>query len=643
MKSLWLKDRPWILTFAIVGAIGLAVAASQVGFMRLFVVGPNRLEILFYGAGSAALLLGAVAVLWDDILGTREFLMQRPISREALIRSRMLACFAVLASWMITVPLASWLHAAFWSDIYDLRFWAGLPEILSTLQIVWPMCAIGFLAASVPSPWWMRLVLAALLTATVGVAIDLGTAKPGAEASVAGFALACWIPALVLFPLAIGCNAQHVDPDRPWSHRTRWMAGVVFVVSLAYTAGGLAREVQKHSTSSLRWEYPRIVNVDNAIRLAVRGEDWTKLVIADENHVPVGSVRSMAQFERIEYRANAMDELFQIEAPRFSGLGGYEARMRGGRIWMGRDGRAWLHQRETGDVRLTGVGAELAAFPRALRLRNVDDVGEELNRSVIVVGDSESGKLWRYDDDLGYFVVWPLPDGDRFEEVSHLRLLEWRNAVAEAPALLSQLLTRDEYVSHLRGVTGSYLVKDGVLVAVDVPRKRNQQRVRTETVTLGDDPLVYSVEVPAHDGLPSFRHDFEPRTSAEFGYASTAMAMAAIRPPLTQVANHLFTDDHSEASIWQDRIVCGGKRTWLLLSGIALSVGCALLIRRRLRRIGADASACNFWVVAIVVGGPVIAVLPLLLESVRNHARPVVAAPPPPRIVSVLKREEILA
>ena len=171
MKSLWLKDRPWILTFAIVGAIGLAVAASQVGFMRLFVVGPNRLEILFYGAGSAALLLGAVAVLWDDILGTREFLMQRPISREALIRSRMLACFAVLASWMITVPLASWLHAAFWSDIYDLRFWAGLPEILSTLQIVWPMCAIGFLAASVPSPWWMRLVLAALLTATVGVAI----------------------------------------------------------------------------------------------------------------------------------------------------------------------------------------------------------------------------------------------------------------------------------------------------------------------------------------------------------------------------------------------------------------------------------------------------------------------------------------
>ena len=643
MKSLWLKDRPWILTFAIVGAMALALVTSDNGFLRLFVLGPHRLDNLFFCAGGTALVLGGVAVLWDDILGTREFLMQRPISRRSLFRSRMLASVAVLASWMVAIPLLTWLLAAWSIGIYDLSFWAGVPEILSTLQIVWPMCAIGFLAAAMPAPWWQRLVCATLLTVTVGMAIDRGTANPGGEVSPAWFAVACWLPAIVLFSLAAGLDAQRQDPDRPWSHRTRWLAGSALVVSLAYMVGGVARDAQTHSARSLLWEYPRIVRIDGAIRLASRSRDWNKLTVADENHVTIGEVRDSDDFARIEYDSQRIPELLQIEAPRFHRRRGLEARIPGGRVWIGHDGSAWLLDVERREVRRSGIGPDLAKFPDGLRPQNVDDVGEQLNRSVVVVGDQESGKLWRFDGKLGYFVAWPLPDGDRFEDVPYLRLVEWRNATGEAPALLLELLTRHDQVSHLRGANASYLIKDGELVAVDVPRRNRGKRERLEGVRHGNDPLVFSVEVPAHDDLPSFRHDFAPRTWAELGYAANAMALAAMRPPVTQVVSHLFTDDRSADAIWSDRVICGGKRTWLVLSGIALSVICALLMRRRLRRIGVTASACRFWVVATIVAGPVTAILPLFLESARNHAHPDVKAPPAPRIVSVRNPEEIRA
>ena len=105
MRALWLKDRPWMLAMFLIGAIAMAVAVADQGFVDVFVLAPRRLEACFYVAGAAGLLLGAVAVLWDRLLGTREFLTQRPIGKRALAWSPLLACMVVLLAWQLMVPV----------------------------------------------------------------------------------------------------------------------------------------------------------------------------------------------------------------------------------------------------------------------------------------------------------------------------------------------------------------------------------------------------------------------------------------------------------------------------------------------------------------------------------------------------------
>lgn len=643
MNALWMKDRPWMRAFGIAGTIALAIVASQQGFLRLFVLAPMRLEELFYTAASIALVLGAAAVLWDDLLGTREFLMQRPIRRDALIRARISACAAVCAQWIVVVPIVTWVLCAFYSGIYDVTFWAGLPELLATLQIVWPACAIGLLAASLPAPWWLRLFAAATLTLTVGMSIDLGTKGVDRTASPLWFAIVCWAAALMMSWLAAVVSAQRADPDRPWQPRTRVLGGAVLVVSLAYTVGALAREGQSHSLRSLQWQYPRIARIGDEIRLAARVEDWTRLAIAGDDHQPTADVRPSDDFRVVSYELGRIRELLAIEPPRFHSRRNEECHMREGRMWLSRDGRAWMYLRELGAVRATGVGAGHEPLPRDLRPWNVDDIGAEPNRGVVVVGDRSSGKLWRFDRVAGHFVIWPLPDGDAFQGVRYTRASEWRNGPATAQPLLQQLFANDSSISYIRGERRGYAIKDGELLPIDVPSQSRQQQAGPVATVEGEDRISYAVEVPAHDGLAAYRHEFTPRTWAERGYAANAMALAVIRPPVTQVVSHLFADDPSGPSVWLDRVVCGGKRTWLLLVGIALSAASAVLVRRRLRRLGAEPTTCTFWTVAIVATGPVTSVLPLLLESARSHARHQVLAAPKPRIVSVREAEESVA
>lgn len=90
MNALQQKDWPWMRGMTGLGSIGLGLAVTEYDFLTLFVLGPYRLEVLFYMAACFGLLLGALAVLWDDLLGTREFLVQRPVSKEALARSPLL-------------------------------------------------------------------------------------------------------------------------------------------------------------------------------------------------------------------------------------------------------------------------------------------------------------------------------------------------------------------------------------------------------------------------------------------------------------------------------------------------------------------------------------------------------------------------
>src|SRR5262249_47044198 len=73
------KDAPWLLFMLLAGSTALTAAWASIGFADVWLFPLQRTDAPFHAAWITGLLLGAVAVLYDDLLGTREFLLQRPV------------------------------------------------------------------------------------------------------------------------------------------------------------------------------------------------------------------------------------------------------------------------------------------------------------------------------------------------------------------------------------------------------------------------------------------------------------------------------------------------------------------------------------------------------------------------------------
>lgn len=642
MNGLLQKDRPWMLGAVIGGGVGMGFAATQYDFVMMFVLGPRELELLYYLAASCGIALGALAVLWDDLLGTREFLAQRPVTVAAMARSPLQACLVVLLSWMVIVPVFAWGMTAFWSGMYDLSYGAGFPEILATMMVAWPACAVGCLAAALPAPWWLRLLLAAALTLSAALLVS-GIAATDGVTSHLGFVFACVVIAAVLFAIAGFLNKQRQDPDQPWPMQTRLVAGILLVVAFGHSLTALGREALSNAVNTAQWEYPQIVRMDDRVGLAVRTRDWRKWVECDSEHAVIGEPRPRADFGEIDYRAPRMYDVIEGEAPRFRDHFRERVSLNRSDLYMHQDGRVWLRDRGRGKLHVTGLGPQHEKLPRGMQLGYVDDVGKDPNQRSVIAEDAESGRLLRFDETAGHFVALTLPAGDRFERVGYVREREAKPNVGEV-SLLAFLFVHDDSISFIRGKNGSYAMKDGELVAFEPPvRQKQTVASKVKGNVIGDDPLSFVVEVPAHDGLPSFRHEFQPRTGSERFYAGLGMALSTLRPPLTQASCSLLCDDKSAPSVFVDRLIVGGKRVWLLLLGFAVAGVGAWGIQRRLLRIGASDHARRFWVVVSALVGPIAVLLAVLVETPRRHARPNVVPAPAPRIVSVSECEEVVA
>ena len=627
----------------IAGGVGLGFAASQHDFVTMFVLGPRRLELLYYLAASCGIVLGALAILWDDLLGTREFLAQRPVTSDAMARSPLQACVVVLLSWMVIVPIFAWCMTAFWSGMYDLSYGAGFPEILATMMVAWPACAIGCVAAAMPAPWWLRLLLASTLTLSTALLIS-GVAATDGVSSHLGFAFACIAVAAVLFAIAGFFNKQRQDPDRPWPVPTRIVGGVVLVLAFGHSLTALGREALSNAVNTAQWEYPQIVRLDDKVGLAVRTKNWRNWVECDADHAVIGEPRPRADFVEIDYRAQRMRDVLEAEEPRFRDHFRDRVSLANrSDLYMHQDGRVWVRDRRRHQLHVTGVGPQHEKLPKGMELGYVDDVGKDPNQRSVIAEGADSGRLLRFDETAGHFVDLTLPDGDRFESVGYVREREAKPNVGEVSPL-AFLFVHDDSISFIRGKNDSYAMKDGELVAFEPPvREKATVATSVRGEVIGKDPLSFVVEVPAHDGLASFRHEFQPRTATERFYAGLGMTFSVIRPPLTQASCSLLCDDETAPGVFVDRLIAGGKRVWLLLLGFAVAGVGAWGIQRRLLRIGASDHARRFWVVASALVGPIAVLLAVLVETPRRHARPNVVPAPAPRIVSVSECEEVVA
>src|SRR5688572_29462006 len=149
------KDLPWIGGVLLAGMIAMVLSLHTTSFVHTFVVTPRHYEELFHTAWPSGLLLGVVASCFDEALGTREFLTQRPVPARAITGSRFVACAFVLAAWF-GVPF--WAYVAFvWDRHWEFFHWQRLPSIWATMTPAVSGCALGLAAGSLPFAWWARL------------------------------------------------------------------------------------------------------------------------------------------------------------------------------------------------------------------------------------------------------------------------------------------------------------------------------------------------------------------------------------------------------------------------------------------------------------------------------------------------------
>ncbi|HEX6811526.1 MAG TPA: hypothetical protein VF384_07875 [Planctomycetota bacterium] len=628
----WLlrKDGPWVIGGGIVATLALGGALHEHSGARVFVVGADRLEGAFHTAWITGVVLGSVAACFDEVLGTREFLAQRPLARTALIRARLRALLIVLACSFVLGPIGAWIgFAAFHDGMWHTRL-AALPAIYAAYVVALSGAGIGVAAGSLPVPWWQRIVVAAAWFGASFALIDAVSRGYQGAARMAPFVFAHVGAAAVFFAIAAVAARYDADPDRPRAQVLRAIAGVPAAAALAVLWTVPCGEGQARAIDLLQDAYPVVLKRGDEHVLVRATHEPGVWRVCDRDHRSTG--------ERIDGRQPGRGGVrrpmpswhwlsFGFDAPLWHS-GHQSGWSDTTTVLLAADGLVWTRSLADG-LRATGRGAELLPFANDSLIGDVGD-------SVVVI-DGATRQPWRYDDAAGHFVPMPLPAGERGEQ------LGWASLDDKDPddaALLAQLADPKRAWAwqrrFVRTQHGAYTVRDGALVAVPglLARVDRGRWARDDALATNQtDPIVIPIELP-DDGSPvRFRHELRPRTANEWARAVPAFVLSLCRPPLLQAIGHVTVMPRRGGWLF-DRLVADGRRPWLVLGSFVLGAALAWSFARRLRRLGADRAVVRLWSVAIVLLG-----LPALLvawaaERPRAYAQHDVAAAPSPRLGS---------
>lgn len=639
MSPLLRKDRPWMLLAAVLGTAALGGSLHEHSGARVFVVGADRLENAFHVAWIAGVVLGAVAACFDEILGTREFLAQRPIARAALIAARLRGVLLVLAAWFVLAPIGAWVAYALFHDGMQFTRLAALPAIFATWVVALSGAGIGLAAGSLPAPWWQRLMVAA---AWFGVAFMLVHEFARGESGVMqmrAFVAGHLLVAAFFFVVAAICARHDRDADRPWPHALRWVGALPVAVALAALWAANCREGQASAIQGLESAYPSVVKRGDEfmlVRMELGRDDVPRYVIVDGDHRSTGKSFAWRRdgLEYVERRRNWFARGAGFDVPMWH-RGHQHASNAGTSVLIAADGHVWTQSYVEG-FRATGRGADHAPFAPGSSLGDVGDA--------IVVVDAAVGQPSRYDAALGHFAALQMPAGERCEGIEYLRVDEGKAEDAQWKELLtSPDAPRWSTPRFVRGLRDAYTVREGALIAIPGLRARaDRDRARFDHPVIADeDPLVFRMELPAGASPPVFVHEFRPRTAEEWWHAGAAISLSALRSPVLQITGN-FSAMPRRAPWLFDRVVADGRRPWLVLTCCALAGIAAFFFARRLRRLGASPATMRLWTGAIVLLGLPALLVAAVIERPRAYARRGVTIPAaPPRIVTVEAAENV--
>ncbi len=618
MNRLLGKDSVWWLFFACAGSAALGCSLTEHSFLYSFVASPGAFEALYYVTLGAGVLLGAVAACFDEALGTREFLAQRPLATRAIVRSRIHGCATVMAVWFVLVPLVG--TVAFWvSDrLFEFGWFRQVPAHWATMTTAVPATAIGFAAGSLPFAWWARLLNAGVAVVVVCTMAWWIAADAQRNHDCTWFAGANVVAGVLLFAVGARASCWTRDPDLPLPRGLRVGIVAPLLVLAALLFSAFNREALGDAIWKLHRAYPE--PVVHAGRVALQARDSVDGVVhlVDAEHRPLDI--TLGRRDTTEMRHPVPlggPQSVRVEAPRF----GRWAHTQGG-ITLGGDGVAFVVERSR--FRRVGKGPEQAPFAPGSRVGGLGPRGE----SQTVIAEPLGSDLWRYDASEGHFVATALPDGDRVVE------FEWDDAA-----------TDEQREAVVEGARGVYALRGGQLIRIGEPRSARTTESSNDKlpeVRVQDyDLLSWRAEFAGDGTLAAWSHEFTPRTLAERWHASVAWLLSSVRPPVLQ-AIAAAQPVRDRWPVLLDPLVANWRRPWLLLTTLGLAVGCAWSVRNRLQRLGADAPARRFWVAATLLLGPFAALVSWWAERPRAWAKHPLPLPRVPRISSHPVGQQVL-
>lgn len=633
MKALLQKDAVWVGALLAAGGIALTAAIGERGGFHAFVLGSWRHEALFHCAWIGGLVLGAVAGCFDELLGTREYLRQRPVSWRQVFAARLAGCGTVLLGWFVVAPVGAWLPFAVFEDGWQFTRWQTLGPLLASMVPAVSACMIGLAAATLPAVWWLRLLAAtAWFLAAFGCAWQLSTDSQG-YADPATFVAIHLLAAAACLVVAFVAARHSADADRPWTGLLRVVAGGAIAIGVVLIATAVVREVQQVVVRALHRAYPVAVRHGNEIVLAHRdAEHRWQLVTAD--HVPTGTELPAEGLGMSWSGPDDWPHQYEFDAPRWRDAGSSSFGLGGRIVYLAANGQAWVRE-GTHAVVVTGKGEQRVAFGARSTMGTIDDT--------CIVIDADTHDLWRFEEARGWFLPVATPDGDPLQQFDRA----WLEAGAGDDLRQRLQVARDQSrgsVDFVRGRRGDYVLREGRLVSV--PGLRQHARTgwsRDFAEAAPRDVITYSLDVPGSGAAAPFHHEVTPRTTRERVTAGAAMLWSLMRPPVLQGIAHMRPAVQRPAW-WFDALVLGGRRPWLVFAGIAFAALLAWRVARRLRRLRAPSPAVTFWVVTTLLLGPIAAVLSVVFERPRAYADRTLPGPfPAPRIVTHTPIEEPVA
>lgn len=627
MIALLRKDLPWLLVTFGLGLIALSAAICEHSFERVFLVGAARHEALFHAAWILGVVVGLTGAAFDQVLGTREFLWQRPVAPARLALARLVAVILVAAACLLLAPFGAWLGMLVLDDSFVWGHLGDLGELWQSGIGIVSGAAIGLFAGSLPVNWLLRLVVAA--AAFSAVFVPIGALALGDQVTAPAPFVLGHLGAAGLFAWgAVRAMQVQPDADRPWVARGGRPVAAIAVLAVMGTWTLVAAEFERNWLHQLQSDYPELFRCGDGVVL-VRNEPAGggeyRTVIVDERHqevaAPAGPKPAFGPHLQVPSRWRRSD--FEVEAPIwFAGHSWVSYFDFGGRVFIDRRGNCWTRSRDAG-LRRTGVGAAHAALPAG---SVVLPVGTQ-QRQQAVAADAASGATWWFDAAAQVFVPKPLPDGDRFVEFDFYGPSPAELATLAEP-LRAGFAAGGRWIVH--GQQRRYVLHEGQWLGFDLPRRD----ASTASVTReGDDPVTFGVAVVGEGGAAPWRHTFTPQTWSERGAAGIAMLAAVVRPPLLQVAGSFASPSPRPWLV--DALVVSWRRPWLTAASVGFALLLALLTRRRLVAYAAEPAMVRFWMLTMLLGGLPAVLCCEFFETRRAHARRALPGPfAAPRITS---------